>query len=192
MKRITVFCGSGSGSDAAYIDEARELGVTLAAKGIGLVYGGAKIGLMGAVADAVMNAGGKVTGVLPGFLQKREVAHEGLTELIIVESMHERKLRMHELSDGIIALPGGYGTLEELFEMLTWSQLGLHSKPIGILNTAGFYDGLIAFIDHMLTNGFLSPANRQMLLIGTSVQDLLKKMEEHKGGHSARGMEKKV
>ncbi len=130
MKRVTVFCGSSYGTDNLYKDQAFLLGQTLANQEIGLVYGGAKVGLMGAVADGVLSKGGEAIGVLPYFLQKKEVAHEQLTELILVETMHERKAKMNELSDGVIALPGGFGTLEELFEMLTWAQLGLHKKPI--------------------------------------------------------------
>jgi uncharacterized protein (TIGR00730 family) len=138
MKSISVFCGSSMGVDPVYISEAILLGKTLAERSIQLVYGGARIGLMGAVADSVLNNHGKVIGVLPYFLKSKEIAHDGLTELILVESMHERKMKMHDLCDGIIALPGGFGTLEELFEILTWGQLGLHKKPVGVLNVNGF------------------------------------------------------
>src|SRR5687768_1380717 len=137
MKSVAIFCGSSSGSDSIYYSQAAMLGKILAHRKIQIVYGGAKVGLMGAVADGALKEGGKVIGVLPNFLKSKEIAHTGLTDLILVESMHERKLKMHELSDGIIALPGGFGTLEELFEMLTWSQLGLHKKPIGLLNING-------------------------------------------------------
>jgi uncharacterized protein (TIGR00730 family) len=143
------------------------------------VYGGAKIGLMGAVADGALSEGGKVIGVLPNFLRSKEIAHEGLTELILVESMHERKLEMHELSDGVIALPGGFGTLEELFEMLTWAQLGLHKKPIGILNIDGFYDSLNIMIQTMVDKGFLKVMNQQMLLVSDNIDDLLDKMNNY-------------
>jgi uncharacterized protein (TIGR00730 family) len=179
MKRITVFCGSSSGTDAVYAAQANTLGKAIGAEGLELVYGGAKIGLMGAVADAALAAGARVIGVLPGFLKTKEVAHESLTALILVDTMHERKLKMHELSDAIIALPGGFGTLEELFEMLTWGQLGLHKKPVGLLNVNGFYDELIAFADTLVKKGFLKPVNRQMLLISSDVQDLLKQLKNY-------------
>ncbi|HEV7230414.1 MAG TPA: TIGR00730 family Rossman fold protein [Bacteroidia bacterium] len=179
MKRITVYCGSSPGTEPIYEQEARALGKLLAEKGMELVYGGAKIGLMGAVADGVLAHKGKVIGVLPGFLKAKEVAHESLTALILVDTMHERKMKMHDLSDGIIALPGGYGTLEELFEMLTWSQLGLHQKPIGLLNTNGFYKELLAFIDTMIQKGFLKQVNRDMLLVSDSIPDLLAKMQAY-------------
>ena len=156
------------------------LGKRLADENIALVYGGAKIGLMGAVADAVLKGGGKVTGVLPSFLRAKEIAHDGLTELIIVSSMHERKMKMNELCDGVIALPGGFGTLEELFEMLTWAQLGLHQKPIGLLNTNGFYNSLIEFINSMATKGFVKDINLQMLIISDDIDDLLDKMKRYK------------
>jgi uncharacterized protein (TIGR00730 family) len=180
MKRISVYCGSSSGTEAIYEQDARALGKLLAEKGMELVYGGAKIGLMGVIADAVLAHKGKVIGVLPGFLKSKEVAHGSLTALILVDTMHERKMKMHDLSDGIIALPGGYGTLEELFEMLTWSQLGLHQKPIGLLNTQGFYKELLAFIDTMTQKGFLKQANRDMLLVSDNVPDLLAKMQAYK------------
>ena len=146
MKRIAVYCGSSPGTNVFYKSQALAVGKTLAKNKFGLVYGGAKIGLMGAVADGVLKSGGEVIGVLPIFLQSKEVAHENLTELILVKTMHERKTKMNELCDGVIALPGGFGTLEELFEMLTWSQLGLHKKPIGLLNTKGFYNPLITLL----------------------------------------------
>jgi uncharacterized protein (TIGR00730 family) len=143
MKRITVFCGSSSGTEEIYTTQATLLGETLAIRNIELVYGGAKVGLMGAVADGVLNQGGKVIGVLPNFLGAKEIAHPKLTELILVATMHERKTKMNDLCDGVIVLPGGFGTLDELFEMLTWAQLGLHKKPIAILNVDGYYDALI-------------------------------------------------
>ena len=176
MKRITVFCGSSDGSEYIYKAQAALLGKTLATREIELVYGGAKIGLMGAVADAVLQYGGKVTGVLPYFLSGKEVAHEGLTELILVDTMHERKALMHDLCDGIIALPGGYGTMEELFEMLTWGQLGLHNKPIGLLNINGYYDGLIELIQGMADKGFLKKADQKMLLTNDNIDKLLANM----------------
>ena len=179
MKRITVFCGSSSGTEEIYTSQATLLGQTLAKRNIELVYGGANVGLMGAVADGVLNAGGKVIGVLPDFLRSKEIAHRQLTELILVETMHERKTKMNDLSNGVIALPGGFGTLDECFEMLTWAQLGLHKKPIGILNVDGFYDALIVFIQTTVDKGFLKPANQQMLLVSDSIDDLLDKMENY-------------
>ena len=176
MKSIVVFCGAGAGNKACYTEAATELGSVLAAYNINVVYGGAKIGIMGAVADATLAAGGTVTGVIPNFLKTKEVAHEGLTELITVENMHQRKLKMHELSDGIITLPGGWGTMEELFEMLTWAQLGLHAKPVGLLNVNGYYNALDQLCNTMVSEGFLSPHTRSMLLISDSVDDLLLKM----------------
>src|SRR5579871_5059480 len=139
MKRIVVFCGSSSGTDGVYAEQAYMTGATLAKLGIGLVYGGARVGLMGAVADGALAHGGEVIGVLPRFLSGKEIGHEGLTDLVLVDTMHERKMKMHDLSDGVITLPGGFGTMEEMFEMLTWGQLGIHRKPIGLLNIAGFY-----------------------------------------------------
>lgn len=179
MKRITVFCGSSSGFGENFLAGARQLGEALASNGIGLVYGGANMGLMGAVADAVLQAGGKVIGVLPVFLRDKEIAHNGLTELILVDSMHARKTRMNELCDGVIALPGGFGTLEEFFEMLTWAQLGLHKKPIAILNIDGFYDPMIVLVQTMVDRGFLKDANRQMLIISDDIDDLLNKMRNY-------------
>lgn len=179
MKRITVFCGSSLGSDKIFGEVAYQLGVSLAKKNIDLVYGGASVGLMGAVANGVLDNGGKVIGVLPGFLQKKELAHNGLTELIIVETMHERKKTMDELCDGIITLPGGFGTMEEFFEMLTWAQLGLHKKPVALLNVDGFYDELLAMIDTMVKKGFLKEINREMLISGADIQELLLKMESY-------------
>lgn len=179
MKRITVFCGSSCGNEKNHEVQAILLGQVMAKKNIDLVYGGAKVGLMGAVADGVLNENGKVFGVLPRFLMSKEVAHDNLTELIIVESMHERKTRMNELSDGVIALPGGFGTLEEFFEMLTWGQLGLHKKPIGILNVDGFYDLLLQFIQKMVDNGFLKEINQKMILVSDDAEDLFRKMENY-------------
>jgi hypothetical protein len=179
MKSVTVFCGSSSGSEEFYPSHARALGKTLAQRNIQIIYGGAKVGLMGAVADAALSEGGKVIGVIPYFLKSKEIAHDGLTQLIMVESMHERKTKMHELSDGIIALPGGFGTLEELFEMLTWAQLGLHKKPIGLLNTNGFYDPLTMLLQTMVTKGFLKEVNYNMLLVGSDPDDLLGQMNRY-------------
>jgi uncharacterized protein (TIGR00730 family) len=179
MHSVTVFCGSSPGNDNVYTREASLLGKTLAERRIRLIYGGAKVGLMGTVADAALNAGGEVVGVLPRFLRSKEIAHEGLTKLIMVESMHERKTTMHELSNGVIALPGGFGTLEELFEMLTWGQLGLHKNPIGLLNVNGYYDSLNIFVQNMVDNGFLKPVNQRMLLSSNDVSELLQAMNNY-------------
>ena len=179
MKAIAVFCGSSTGNNENYKKQAILLGQMMSKKNIDLVYGGAKVGLMGAIAEAVLNEGGKVIGVLPRFLQSKEIAHDQLTQLILVENMHERKTRMHEMSDGVIALPGGFGTMEELFEMLTWSQLGLHENPIGILNIDGFYDALISLLDNMVEKGLLKQKNLEMLLIDDTIDSLLSQMEQY-------------
>lgn len=179
MKRITIFCGSSSGTEEIYTSQATLLGETLAKRNIELVYGGANVGLMGAVADGVLNNGGKAIGVLPNFLRSKEIAHKELTELILVDTMHERKTKMNDLSDGVIALPGGFGTLDELFEMLTWGQLGLHKKPIAILNIDGYFESLIIFIQTMTDKGLLKEVNQQMLLVSDSIDDLLDKMENY-------------
>ncbi len=180
MKRVTVFCGSSFGTDEVFEKQAYLLGQTLAKLKIGLIYGGAKVGLMGAVANGALSNGGEVIGVLPGFLKGKEIAHENLTELVLVETMHERKTKMNELSDGVIALPGGFGTLEEFFEMLTWAQLGLHKKPVAILNVDGFFDSLIIFIQTMVDKGFLKEVNQNMLLISDNLDDLLEQMKNYK------------
>jgi uncharacterized protein (TIGR00730 family) len=180
MKSITVFCGSSFGTDDIFKEQAFLLGQTLAKQDIQLIYGGADVGLMGAVADGALNEKGKVVGVLPHFLQSKEIAHKKLTELILVETMHERKTKMNDLCDGVIVLPGGYGTLEEFFEMITWAQLGLHKKPIGILNIDGFYDDLIKLVQTMVDKGFLKLVNRDMLLISGNIDELLEKMKNYK------------
>jgi uncharacterized protein (TIGR00730 family) len=179
MKSITVFCGSSFGSDEIYKEQATLLGQTLAKQNIQLIYGGANVGLMGAVADGVLQEGGKAIGVLPHFLQSKEIAHQDLTELILVETMHERKTKMNDLCDGVIVLPGGYGTLEEFFEMITWAQLGLHKKPIAILNIDGFYDDLIKLVQTMVDKGFLKQINKEMLLVSDSIDELLEKMRNY-------------
>ena len=161
MRRICVFCGAAAGNDPRYAAAAGELGRALAARSIELVTGGGKVGLMGVVADATLAAGGRVIGVIPRFLEEREVAHRGLTELHVVESLHERKALMHELSDGFIVLPGGFGTLDELMESITWAQLGLHAKPIGIVNVAGYFDELLAFVEGAAGTGFIPAAHRR-------------------------------
>ncbi|MBS3808187.1 MAG: TIGR00730 family Rossman fold protein [Bacteroidales bacterium] len=178
LKSIAVFCGSSQGTNKQYRDQACELGRFLAEEGIEIIYGGAKVGLMGHLAKGALAAQGDITGVIPGFLKEKEIAHDQLTRLIQVESMHERKQRMHELSDGVIALPGGYGTLEEFFETLTWGQLGLHRKPVALLNINGFYDPLKQLTDSMVREGFLNPVNRQMLIISSDITELIKQMKE--------------
>ncbi|MCL4142055.1 UNVERIFIED_CONTAM: hypothetical protein GTU68_045948 [Idotea baltica] len=180
MNRITVFCGSSLGTDTDFELQAKELGRKLAIKNIELVYGGANVGLMGAVANGVLEESGKVIGILPNFLESKEIAHKDLTELILVDSMHERKTKMNDLCDAVIALPGGFGTLEELFEMLTWGQLGLHEKPIGILNINGFYNELISFLDTMVEKGLLKKVNREMILISDNIDELLSRMTVYK------------
>jgi len=180
MKRITVFCGSSFGTDAIFEEQAYLLGKTLAGKNIGLVYGGANVGLMGAVANGALENGGEAIGVLPNFLRSKEIAHKGLTQLVLVETMHERKTKMNDLCDGVIALPGGFGTLEEFFEMLTWAQLGLHKKPIAILNIDGFYNPLLEMMQIMVNKGLLKQANHEMVLVSESIDDLLNKMHNYK------------
>jgi hypothetical protein len=176
MKRIAVFCGASEGYNEVYREAGWEVGSMLAARGIEVVFGGARIGIMGAVADGALQQGGKVTGVIPTFLKTREIVHEGITELITVDTMHERKLAMNRLCDGIITLPGGWGTMEELFEMLTWGQLGLHRKPIGLLNVNGYYDALKALCGNMVTEGFLEECTSQSLLMSSAPDELLEMM----------------
>lgn len=165
MKRLCVFCGSSVGANPAYAEAATAMGTLLAERGIGLVYGGGNVGLMGVVADAAMAAGGEVIGVIPQALADREVAHHGVTELRIVDSMHTRKAMMAELSDAFVAMPGGVGTFEEFFEAITWTQLGLHRKPCGLLNVAGFYTPLAFFIDQAVTDGFIKPIHRAAIIV---------------------------
>jgi uncharacterized protein (TIGR00730 family) len=176
LNAICVFCGSSEGNDIEIIEQSVVLGESLAKENITLVYGAAKIGVMGKVAQSALDKGGKVIGVIPEFLKLKEVVHLGLTELITNKNMHERKMTMQEISDGFITLPGGFGTLEELFEILTWSQLGLHRKPIGILNVNGFYDDLLQLLEHMVKRGFLKMENYELLIVDTSVEGLLTKM----------------
>jgi uncharacterized protein (TIGR00730 family) len=173
IRRLCVFCGSNVGRDPAYVRLAEALGATLAKRGIGIVYGGGRVGLMGALADAALVAGGEVIGVMPQALIDREIGHRGLTQLRIVGSMHERKALMAELADGFVALPGGVGTLEELFEVWTWAQLGLHTRPCGVLDSDGFYAPLVAFLDHLVETGFVRPEHRAMLLSARSPEELL-------------------
>ena len=192
MKSITVFCGSSFGTENVFKTQATLVGKTFAEQNIKLIYGGANVGLMGAVADGVLNNGGKVIGVLPHFLKSKEISHDNLTELILVETMHERKTKMNELCDGVIALPGGFGTLEEFFEMLTWAQLGLHRKPIGVLNIDGFYNPLFKMVQTMVTKGFLKEINQQMLLISENIEDLLDKMRNYNQPNVGKWIDKTV
>ena len=180
LKAIAVFCGSSEGNDTIIISEAEILGQTLAQEGITLVYGAAKIGIMGRIAQATLNNHGKVIGVIPEFLKLKEVVHLGLNELITTSNMHERKLKMHELSDGFITLPGGFGTFEELFEIITWAQLGLHQKPIGLLNINGFYDDLIGMLETMVAKGFLKIDNLELLIVDKDISSLINKMRHYK------------
>jgi len=182
MKRICVFCGSSRGGPEHYAAAAAQMGALLATRGLGLVYGGGKIGLMGVVADAALAAGGEVIGVIPDTLMEREVGHGNLTEMHVVDSMNGRKQLMAELSDGFIALPGGMGTMDELFEMLTWSLLGLHDKPCGLLNHAGYYDAMLSFLEHGEREGFLKPKHRALLLVHTDPEALLGRMLGKGGG----------
>jgi len=177
MKKITVFCGSNSGRNQKFRDNAFDLGVFLAESGIELVFGGGKTGLMGAVADGVLSANGRVTGVLPQFLKRKELEHTGLTQVITVETMHERKSVMYDMCDGIIVLPGGFGTMDELFESLTWAQLALHKKPIAILNVDGYYDHLLSFVEKMIECNFLKEEYRQLFIVDHDIKELLFKME---------------
>ncbi|MEM7574900.1 MAG: TIGR00730 family Rossman fold protein [Bacteroidota bacterium] len=188
MQSIAIYCGSSPGFNDQYRQQAGLLGKKLAERGSRVVYGGGKVGLMGAVADGALAAGGAVVGVIPDFMIPKEVAHQGLTELIITDSMQTRKLEMHELSDGIITLPGGYGTMEELFEMVTWAQLGLHAKPIGILNINGYYDSLLLMLDKMVEEGFLRLSNREAVLSATTIDELLFKMEAFDPGYVEKWM----
>lgn len=176
MKAVAVYCGSSFGTDKDFEINARALGQRLAKENIELIYGGADIGLMGAIANGVLEMGGNVTGILPEFLATKEIAHKGLTKLITVDTMHERKKIMSDMCDGVITLPGGFGTMEELFEMLTWGQLNLHQKPIGILNINGFYDELISFMETMVEKQLLRKHNREMVIIDNSIDRLLEKM----------------
>jgi uncharacterized protein (TIGR00730 family) len=180
LKSICVFCGSSEGNDTTIIEAAKQLGETFANNGVTLIYGAAKIGVMGIIAKSTLDSNGKVIGIIPEFLKNKEVAHLGLSELYTTQNMHDRKLKMQELSDGFIALPGGMGTLEELFEILTWLQLGLHSKPIGLLNLNHFYDDLLTLLENMVRKGFLSMDNFELLLVDNKIDSLLEKMKNFK------------
>jgi hypothetical protein len=173
MKDVCVFCGSYNGDRADYTEAARSIGMGLARRGLGVVYGGAKAGLMGTVAEAALGAGGRVIGVIPRALVDKELAHRGLTDLHVVNTMHERKAMMATISEGFIALPGGFGTMDELFEIITWAQLGLHRKPVAILNVSGFYDPLLHFLDHLVAEGFVKREHRQVIVVATDPDKLL-------------------
>jgi uncharacterized protein (TIGR00730 family) len=173
IKRICVFCGSSLGARSEYARAAAELGRLLAGSGVGLVYGGARVGLMGALADAVLTAGGEAIGVMPRALVEKEIAHSGLTELHVVESMHERKTLMSDLADAFVLLPGGFGSWEEFCEVVTWLQLGMHQKPCGVLNVAGYYDSLISLTAHAAAEGFLRPAHKDLVIVADKPQELL-------------------
>lgn len=180
MKSVVVFCGSSEGNDPEIIKQGYNLGSLLARQNITLVYGAGKVGIMGKVVEGALMQKGKVIGVIPEFLKVKEVVHLGLTKLHTTENMHKRKLLMHDLSDGIIALPGGFGTLEELFEMITWAQLGLHQKPVGILNVNGFYNSLLLFLKEMVNKNFLKQENFEMLLVESEIKPLLRRMRAYK------------
>ena len=179
MKSIAVFCGSSSGNDPYIVKESYDLGVTMAKEDIALVYGAAKIGIMGRVAEAVLENNGKVVGVIPKFLRTKEIVNEDLTELIVTDNMHDRKIIMYEKSDGFIIIPGGFGTMDEFFEITTWGQLGLHTKPIGILNINGYYDALITQCKTMVERGFLKQENFEAVVIDNTIEGLLNKMNNY-------------
>jgi uncharacterized protein (TIGR00730 family) len=190
MKSVCVFCGSNPGNDPVYADAARAMGAEIARRGLVLVYGGGAVGLMGIVADAALAAGGEVHGIIPRALREKEVGHYGLTRLEVVETMHIRKARMAELSDGFIAMPGGIGTFEELFEIWTWGQLGIHAKPLGLLNVAGFYDPLATFLDRTVEAGFLKQNHRAMAMTDTEPATLLDRMQNYVPAATYKWIEK--
>lgn len=180
MKNIAVFCGSSLGSNKNIIKQAKHVGASLVKNNLGLVYGGSKIGLMGTVADEVLGSGGEALGIIPEFLKTKEIVHEGLTELIVTKNMHDRKVMMYERSDGFIIIPGGFGTMDEFFEITTWGQLGLHSKPIGILNSSDYYSFLIMQFDRMVSEGFLTKESLNAVIVSDSIEDLLEEMKDFK------------
>jgi uncharacterized protein (TIGR00730 family) len=192
FKRLCIFCGSSHGANSAYVDAAKNVGNELARSNIGLVYGGGNVGLMGVVADAVLAAGGDVIGVIPEALMAKEVGHRGLPDLRIVKTMHERKALMAELSDGFIALPGGIGTFEEFFEIVTWAQLGLHSKPCALLNVNGFYDPLLHLLDHAIAEGFVKPNQRNLVLVDSDFSTLLERMARQHLPHEPKWIGKET
>ena len=180
LKRLALYCGSASPADPVYIDTARMVGRSFAERGIGLVYGGGRLGLMGAVADAALEAGGEVIGVIPEALVSGEVAHRGVTELHIVATMHERKAMFTDLSDGFVTIPGGVGTMDELWEAVSWAQLGYHAKPVGLLNVAGYYDGLLEFSRHMVEVGFVRDQHKDILIAADDLDTLLARMAAYR------------
>jgi uncharacterized protein (TIGR00730 family) len=188
LTRVCVFCGSSTGTSDAYADQARALANELVSRGIGLVFGGGSVGLMGVIADSVIAAGGEAIGVIPRSLVEREIGHHGVSDLRVVDTMHERKALMSALSDGFIALPGGVGTLEELFEAWTWGQLGIHAKPCGLLDAGGYYAALLTFIDHMVAEGFMRAENREMLLVNDTPAMLLDQMTSYRAPRVAKWM----
>lgn len=190
MKSVCVFCGSNPGNDPVYATGATAMGVEVARRGLTLVYGGGAVGLMGIIANAALEAGGKVHGVIPRALREKEIGHNGLTELEVVDTMHTRKARMAELSDGFIAMPGGIGTFEELFEIWTWGQLGIHTKPLGFLNIGGFYDPLAVFLDNTVDAGFLKQSHRAMAMTDTEPATLLDRMEQYVPSATFKWVEK--
>lgn len=192
MKRICVFCGSSPGNDPIYRASAEQLGAELTRRSIGLVFGGGNVGLMGAIADAVLKAGGEATGVIPEHLMTREIGHNRLTKLHIVRSMHERKAMMADLSDAFIALPGGFGTLEEFCEVLTWSQLGLHTKPCGVVNVKGYYTPLLAMLDHAVEEKFLKPQNRVLVLSRETPSELFQAFEQWRPVHVEKWLDRET
>ncbi len=191
MKSICVFCGSSSGEVPSYRETAQALGCELVRRGLRLVYGGGNVGLMGAIADAVLFAGGEVVGVIPHALLAKEVGHLGLTQLHVVGSMHERKALMAELSDGFLALPGGFGTLEEFCEVLTWAQLGLHLKPCGMLNVNGYYDPMLAFFDRAVREGFLRAEYRELVLVGQTSEEVLRLLAAYRPSKTEKWIDQK-
>lgn len=180
MKRLAIYCGSATPADPVYIDSARAVGRRLAERGIGVVYGGGRLGLMGAVADGALEAGGEVIGVIPRALVSAEVAHRGLSELHVVDTMHQRKQAFTDLSDGFVTIPGGTGTMDELWEAMSWAQLGYHGKPVGLLNTVGFFNHLIAFVAKMAEVGFLRPAHRDILIVADTLDTLVDRMAAYR------------
>jgi uncharacterized protein (TIGR00730 family) len=178
MRSVCVFCGANAGSRPEYAEAARRLGAALAERGLEVVFGGGHVGLMGVLADAALQAGGRVVGVIPQALVERELAHRRLSELHVVETMHQRKALMADLADAFVALPGGYGTLDELFEILTWAQLGLHGKPVGLLNVGGFFDALLAWLEHAVAERFLPAAHRDFLLVERQPEALLDRLRD--------------
>lgn len=192
FKRICIFCGSSHGANPVYADAARNVGGELARRGIALVYGGGNVGLMGVVADAVLASGGHVTGVIPEALMAKEVGHRGLPDLRVVKTMHERKALMAELSDGFVALPGGIGTFEEFFEIVTWAQLGFHSKPCALLNVNKFYDPLLRLLDHAIDEHFVKPSQRDFVIVESDFNELLNRMATQKLPHELKWIGKET